>query len=390
MAITDIKKAYDEVVKKPLEILEVFNDFFGESAVDLQGLITLEEFEESLSARNRTIPFLDNNREHPFILVHWPEVRITNEHDRYEDITHLFAKIKLTYSGKMYERFSLNRSEYTVKHMICSYMHSHVSNIPTWNFSEFQQPCTGSGPINTTMYSLWDRYDIDIWRLFCLELDKYVHVESLAGVPYHRLEELTIRGNRRSSSLRRVANKMIIANSEGDLTTEERRICYPALAEFTVYLINRNVLRFAYTGGCFGLAMSPEEFYTVISNEFINWFNKKYAGIPTNRVCTILKSFLRQVKRINGAFFVEGGHRAVNIDNLRHYEAQPVCYFKGQPITVHISDLDEQLSASTDRNTVTLLQERLSCFIVTKILNIINGKYGKQTDNSTNQRTLYI
>lgn len=389
MAITDIKKAYDAVVKKPLEILEVFNDFFGEDAVDLQGLITLEEF-ESLGARNRTIPFLDVNREHPFILVHWPAVRITNEHDKYEDITHLFAKIKLTYSGKMYERFSLNRSEYTVKHMVCSYMHSHVSNIPTWDFSAFQQPCTGSGPINTTMYSLWDRYDIDIWRLFCLELDKYVHVESLAGVPYHRLEELTIRGNRRSSSLRRVANKMIIVNSEGNFTTEERRLCYPALAEFTVYLINRNVLKFAYTGDCFGLAMSPEEFYTVISNEFINWFNKKYAGNPTRRVCIILKSYLKQVKRINGAFFVESGSGAVNLDNLRHYEAQHVCWFKGQSITVHISDLDERFNASTDRNTVTLLKEDLACFIATKILNIINDKYGKQTDNSTNQRVLYI
>jgi len=388
MAITDIKKAYDEVVKKPLEILEVFNDFFGESAVDLQGLITLEEF-ESLRAEHRTVASLDNDWEHPFILVHWPEVRITNEHDRYEDITHLYAKVKLTYSGKMFERFALNRSEYTVKHMLCGYMHSHVSSIPTWNFLEFQQPCTGSGPINTTMYSLWDRYDIDIWRLFCLELDKYVHVESIAGVPYHRLEELTIRGNRRSS-FTRVANIISIINSEGWFTATEKDLCYPALAEFTVYLVNRNVLRFTYAGNCFSLAMSPEEFYTVISNEFINWFNKKYAGNPNARVCTILRRYLRNVKRINGAFFIENGGRAISRDNLWGYESQFMCNFKGQPVTIHISDLEGQAEADPDRNEVTLLDENLACFIVTKMLNIINGKYGKQTDNSTNQRVLYI
>lgn len=387
MATADIKKAYDKVVKKPLEILEVFNDFFGEDAVDLQGLITLEQF-ELLPGRARTIRYVDGNWARPYILVHWPKVRITNEHNKYEDITHLYARIRITYDGLMVDRFRLNRSEYTVKHMVCGYMHSHVSYIPTHNFEEFQQPCTGSGPINTTMYSLQDRCDLDIWRLFCLELDKYVHVESLAGVPYHRLEELTIEGGR--SSLRRVYHTITYILRESTIGAPGRRLCYPALAEFTVYLINRNVLRFAYVGNGFSVAMSPEEFYTVISNEFINWFNKKYAGDTTSRVCNILRTQLTRVKRKDGAFFVESDAETPDINSLRRYESQPVCTFKGQAITIHISDLEEQASATINRNEVTLLKENLACFILTKILTVINDKYGKQTDNSTNQRTLYI
>ena len=387
MATADIKKAYNEIIRKPLEILEIFNDFFGEDAVDLQGLITLEQF-ELLPGRDRTISYINGNYVRPYILVHWPKVRITNEHDKYEDITHLYARIRITYEGLLVDKFRLNRSEYTVKHMMCGYMHSHISSIPTGNFTEFQLPCTGSGPINTTMYSLEGHYDPDIWRLFCLELDKYVHVESLAGVPYHRLEELTI-GRRRGSSSR-VYHTIKYILKETTFVGGERRLCYPALAEFTVYLINRNVLRFAYVGNGFSVAMSPEEFYTVISNEFINWFNKKYAGDTTNRVCGLLTAQLTKVKRKDGAFFVESNAGIPDINSLRSYESQPVCAFKGQVITIHISDLEEQASATADRNEVTLLRENLACFILTKILTVINDKYGKQTDNSTNQRTLYI
>jgi hypothetical protein len=387
MATADTKKAYNEIIRKPLEILGIFNDFFGEDAVDLQGLITLEQF-ELLPGRARTISYIDGNCTRPCILVHWPKVRITNEHDKYEDITHLYARIRITYDGRLVEKFRLNRSEYTVKHMMCGYMHSHVSSIPTHDFQEFQLPCTGSGPINTTMYSLERQYDLDIWRLFCLELDKYVHVESLAGVPYHRLEELT-RGGRRSS-LTRVYDTISYILQETTLGTAERRLCYPALAEFTVYLINRNVLRFAYAGKGFNVAMSPEEFYTVISNEFINWFNKKYAGNTTSRVFNILRTQLTSVKQKDGAFFMESSSGTPNINSLRRFESQPVCTFKGQIVTIHISDLEEQASATADRNEVTLLKANLACFILTKILTVINDKYGKQTNNSPNQRTIYI
>ena len=70
-------------------------------------------------------------------------------------------------------------------------MHSHISSIPFGNFTFFQSPCTGSGPINNTICSLSRDFDANLWRLFCLELSKYVEVESIAGTPYHRLEGLT-------------------------------------------------------------------------------------------------------------------------------------------------------------------------------------------------------
>ena len=70
--------------------------------------------------------------------------------------------------------------------------------IPKDDFTRFKSPCTGSGPINSTLATLATDYDEGIWQLFCLELDRYVRVESIEGVPYHRLESISA-SNRGSS-----------------------------------------------------------------------------------------------------------------------------------------------------------------------------------------------
>ena len=58
-----------------------------------------------------------------FILVHFPHVRVTNEHDRFVDINHLWAKVKVMYNGTLNGKFTLNRSEYTMLHISSGYMH---------------------------------------------------------------------------------------------------------------------------------------------------------------------------------------------------------------------------------------------------------------------------
>ena len=122
-----------------------------------------------------------------FILVHFPHVRVTNEHNRFVDINHLWAKVKVMYNGTMIGKFTLNRSEYTMLHISSGYLHSHISSIPTNDFTSFQNPCTGSGPINGTISTLNRDYDVDMWIMFCLELSKYLTVESVARRPYNYL-----------------------------------------------------------------------------------------------------------------------------------------------------------------------------------------------------------
>ena len=229
-----IEELHSLLMDKPNQVLAIFNDFFGEDKVDMQGFMSVDKLKSWLDVTpiSEYAPreLLGMSREDyntyrgqsltdlrgevldlvlnqlcsgrmvdsigqkkfgsGFILVHFPHVRITNEYNRFVDINHLYAKVKVLHNGSMNGYFALNRAEYTYLHISNGYMHSHVSSIPTSDFTQFQTPCTGTGPINDTMSNLSREFDSDIWKLFCLELSKYVEVESIAGTPYHRLGHL--------------------------------------------------------------------------------------------------------------------------------------------------------------------------------------------------------
>ena len=53
-------------------VYDIFKDFFGEENVDLQ----------------------DN-----YIIIHFPKVTVTNEHDRSIDITHLWVRVPVDTNG---------------------------------------------------------------------------------------------------------------------------------------------------------------------------------------------------------------------------------------------------------------------------------------------------
>ena len=388
MATTDYTQEYKKLIEKPLEVFEVFKDFFGEDRVDLQELCSLEAYSAMSAATRATVETVGTC----FILVYWPHVQVTNEHNRSEDIYKLYAKVEVRYDGRLYSYFRLNRAEYTVKHIMNNYMHSHISSIPVSNFEHFEVPCTGSGPINLTMHSLGSRCNLDLWRLFCLELDRFVQVESLSGGPYHRLESLRnvdrfgsrVQYEKTHDSIKLTTSSPYFSNF---LFSSIRT----SIAEFTVYLINRGVLKFTNRGNGFGLAMSPEDFYTIISNEYITWLNRKFAGVRNSELRNMLTSLLVKVKKDNGFFYVERQSGGRNIANLRSYEGRTVCQFKGQTINLHILDLESTAPQIEDANVSHLLNKDVACFILTKILLLLNYKYGKDTnETSTNQRTLYL
>ena len=127
-----IEELYNFFMEKPFQILDIFNDFFGEERVDMQGYWTLDEFKNWIKTAPLYI-YLPNNKDilsesdwneynphaindlpieiakkvvdvltddgvksligvefnHIFILVHFPHVRITNEHNRFVDINNL-------------------------------------------------------------------------------------------------------------------------------------------------------------------------------------------------------------------------------------------------------------------------------------------------------------
>ena len=147
-----IEELYNSLMDKPLRVLGIFNDFFGKDKVDMQGYWSLDKFKSwmNIEPLSTYIPdgnIVSMNRDDWSMYKTWaitdlpgdqvekvvnvltdttvnfPHVRVTNEHDRFVDINHLWAKVKVMYDGTLNGGFTLNRSEYTMLHISSRYMH---------------------------------------------------------------------------------------------------------------------------------------------------------------------------------------------------------------------------------------------------------------------------
>lgn len=411
-----IEELYPLLMDKPNQVLAIFNDFFGEDKVDMQGFISVDELKSWLSVtpiyRYISRESLDMSMEDydtyssqsltdlrgevldlvldqlcsreivsyigyirfssGFILVHFPHVRITNEYNRFVDINHLYAKVGVLHNGSMNGYFSLNRAEYTYLHISSGYMHSHVSVIPTSDFTKFQTPCTGTGPINDTISNLSNEFDSDIWRLFCLELSKYVEVESIAGTPYHRLENLGTSNMGAGEDVFRVVNQLRYEDSIKEM-----------IKEFVSYFIKQGKLKFNYANGSYSIGMSFTEYILVISNEFIDWYNKKFNNKEWKYTFSTLKrsDILKEGIIANNKIYYENSRR--NINSCAAYNGQRMCTFKGKDVLINIVDINEV----KEDNKSIILNTNIALYILSKILRVINYRYGKaeQRDQEGNR-----
>ena len=400
---------------KPLRVLGIFNDFFGEDKVDMQGYWSLDKFKSWMNIEplftytpnnnivsmnsndwsmyktraitdlpgdqvEKVVNALTDNRVKErigaakfndiFILVHFPHVRVTNEHDRFVDINHLWAKVKVMYNGTLDGGFTLNRSEYTLLHIRSHYMHSHISSIPTRDFTQFQSPCTGSGPINGTISALNRDYDEDMWNMFCLELSKYVTVESIAGRPYRYLEKLG------TSDMETGIDRFITYLYPNYY---ERVLAPSKFKEFVKYFINSKKLKFNYVNGSYSIGMSLIEFIVLISNEFIKWYNDQFNKEELTAKFADLKSngILRECIIDNGKIYYDRGRN--NVNSYAQYIGKKVCIFKGREITVDITDIAEV----RNENKSIILNTQTALYILTTILKVLNYRYGR--DKATHE-----
>lgn len=404
-----IEELYNSLMDKPLRVLGIFNDFFGEDKVDMQGYWSLDKFKswmniEPLSTyipdgnivsmnmndwsmyktwsitdlpgdqvekvvnvlTNTTVKERIGNAKFNgiFILVHFPHVRVTNEHDRFVDINHLWAKVKVSYNGTLNGGFTLNRSEYTLLHIRSHYMHSHISSIPTGDFTKFQNPCTGRGPINGTISALNRDYDEDMWNMFCLELSKYVTVESVAGVPYNYLEKLGT--NDMEVGVDRFITYLSPSYYESVITPNKFR-------EFVRYFISSKKLKFNYVNGSYSIGMSLIEFIVLISNEFIKWYNDQFNKEELTTKFADLKShgILGECIIDNGKIYYDKGGN--NVNTYAQYIGKKVCMFKGREVTIDITDIAEV----RNENKSIILNTQTALYILNIILKVLNYRYGR-------------
>lgn len=243
---------------------------------------------------------------------------------------------------------------------------SHVNGIPFGSFTTFQTPCLGSGPIRSTVATLAVGYDEAIWQLFCLELDKYVRVESISGVPYRYLEKIG-KYNTTNGEIDFSMKSAAFSNYSTIFSKEDMK-------DFVRYLIRDKKLKFNFIRGNYGLAMSYLDYRILISNEFIKWYNLRYnLGASTASYNDLIRKGILIECIINNGKIQYFKETERSGGNYSEYEGAEVCVFKGRPITIHIVD-----SPTNTLNKTVLINAGIAEEIAKAVLTIVNYKYGRE------------
>ena len=316
------------------EIYQVFQDYYGEDRVDLQ-----------------TNPSTDN------IIIHFPMVCISNEFGDSLDMRDLWVKVIIS-NGK-YAGFYINKSTYSYNEYKNNYIHSHVPRLIHSNPQEWKTPCLGSGPIRETIRTLIVNNNLNIWRLFCRELDLYMPVESISGGPYIRMTTVT--------------------SDEGICTDNNPILNNTLLTDFNLKFI-KNFIPYLCEHHNFKCNYVEQyrfniEWYTyliTLSNLFIDYCNEN--KIPLQLLLN--KGILHEYVIKNRKFYKKNTINDLNIRNTT------ILTFKGNDI---------KLKVDSSNNTTTrgnyLIDSTLATVIQELIYNIINSNYGKE-NRSNRERYL--
>ena len=359
-----IRNKYYTPTEEALKVYEIFKNFFGETKVDFQIDKAFKDTVETLIAEDKNLedtlnlPLLPLCEFSYIILVHFPKVTITNEKDNSVDIHDLYVKVPLDYTGKQAKRFEMIVTTFTKVLYESNYTHSHLpSRSLRCGKSYFQVPCLGEGPIGTTCSILRNENNENIWRLFCVELARYVTVESIAGVPYHRMEYIG----------RNNSNKEIIFSDTSCIVSSEISFI---IKEAIRNLINRKVFTFKYVNNTYSFAANNASLIRLISNEFITIYNKKFNNkeLSTNLNELIEDRILIKAVFYKGCFTEE--------DNNRHNSYSPstdvLFTFKNVPVKMNIIDTDTAIKS------VYILNVKCINMVIRNILEFINYNYGQE------------
>ena len=371
----DIKEQIRNKYLTPTEsintVYNIFKDFFNEVRVDLQVNKEFKDYlEYLLEARdednlneifnynlNSTLNTVKFKRIYTeispfFIFVHFPDVTITNEHNDSINIKDLYARIPIYWNGTLNHRFEMIVTTYTRTLFNAGYCHSHLHHL-YGNKPIFDTPCLGTGPLVETCNVLTSNFTEDNWRLFCVELSRYVTVESLLGTPYFRMTNIS---DKRS-------NKLINIHKVSNYIWDHKEL----LIETIHNLVSKKLLNFKYVNGEYNFANSEAELIRIISNEFIAIYNDKFNKKEVNEILLQLvnRSFVIKVKYYNDNYYYIG-----RITNKIPSDAV-LFTFKGKKIKTIITD-----NITDIKETFILNPDKIS-YIATKLLEFININYGK-------------
>ena len=425
-----LESIYIRLAKNLADILEVFVLQFGEENIDTN-IVTFDKFLEILSSKTMgtmgIVKFSDSNsygsyninqddyetngrgkslleyipdlgmldyltprfeellcgRDCYTITIHFPNVRITNEYDKFVDIQDLYAKVELSRYGKMIDRFMMTRTTFPFSHFKAGYAHSHLPSVYRDRIGTWEHPCLGTGPLNDTIGTLRNRYDLNIWGLFAFELSKYVTIESIAGTPYVRLETI---------------GKGDIVNELNSFITTNKlaynKPCTKLINSFIEHYALANKFKFKFVDGQYKLGESSIDACIHLSNEFISWYNSIAILVPGCPKLRDLKSY-----NILNSYIVSNGaiHSVSNntiLSDAARLNGKHLFIFRGEQINLRI-----EISEDMANNKSLLLTAGICSYIITNVLKIINFKYGKRkqqqrgsisSQNQTSSKSLIV
>lgn len=394
------------------EIFQIFKDCYGEDKVDIQLNTSLEqcilllsdmslsEFtlnsEHFIALSNCTKDEIKNlitkykkdkdtyikkfvaaNYIYVYILVYFPKITVTNEYDESIDIEEVYIRVPIDRYGKLVSSFEIIRTKYSYEQYESGYMHSHAHSGISRTSRDWRGMCLGSGPLVTTTHTLKNSYDLDIWRLFCIELDEYLKVESVAGVPYIRMNRV---GN--NSDL---YNYNITSDGYHDIQYRIQGY-YSFFKDFLKFFIRKicnNERYFSFRDSDIHLAISNEQFAIIISKYFIEYCNYNNEETEIN-IDFIISDFMVKVQRdVSGVlkYYRQTNPRSHTNESLSDIKALT---FKGQDKYVKID-----AKAETSQNKeIYLLNPELVSQVLNYLLKIVN--YGNTEEFTTNSKIPYF
>ena len=397
-----------KIFQKVYDVYEIFQNFFGEQYVDLQGIPDDESVVDAIYASTDIgniesafpIEVSDEDfiaitarfsRLYPIILIWWPRVTVTNENDRSIKIQDLYAMVKVAINGTIpyeFRGFQLIRTTFPEVQYNSGYVHSHVPHFygtPSW-----ENPCLGSGPINHTIADLRNDYEETLWMLFCQELSLYVTVESLRGGPYIRMETvgsgseyMEYAGYNFYSIDERTLGRYC-GYIDAELASFKKKI-----KKFILYYLKNGHLCFNFKNNSFTSGLPYFDYIIDVSNAFIEFFNKEGTEEERNRLYN--REFLKKVFISDGKF--RRNERSYAADYTEN-EGREILTFKGEVKTLHI----ERDSESPVEESIIIAHE-VAMFVLASILRIINYRYrneyrksigGEETTSPTYKTVLYL
>lgn len=303
-----------------------------------------------------------------YLYIRFPKVTVTNEDDKSVDIDELYVLVIINGDGTLKKDFSMVRSSYPIIQWLSHYSHSHLPSLSISHAPHFDYPCLGSGPLGPTQNNLKYGFNINMWGLFAFELEKYVTQESLLGGPYIKLESI-------GKSSKATEIKLCYRNTL-DFSCDNIDF-----RDFLISYCKHTNLNVSYKEGQYNLGITDVNFVISLSDYFVKWYNNKVAeGIYYTTLNRLIdKNILNKViidgnkvysnaiiQNIDSIQSLEGSHIAMSINSNEDF------IFKGKPVTLHI---DGNLNIKS-KNYTLLLNTNICSYMLTKILEVINNKYG--------------